>query len=127
MTSCRLDRASTPIGGRSFAREPPSNVVRSSLIRAEARVRNAQAQLRVLTGDLRLAQAASVELTPQDVPLSYPIEVSTRQATITALQQRNDIAASIREIQAVSARVGAARNQVLPRLDLILGDVRRRS
>ena len=94
---------------------------RSSLIRAEARVRNAQAQLKVLTGDLRLAQAASVELTPQDVPLSYPIEVSTRQATITALQQRNDIAASIREIQAVSARVGAARNQVLPRLDLILG------
>tara|TARA_R110002049_G_scaffold27321_1_gene93921 strand:+ start:6326 stop:8863 length:2538 start_codon:yes stop_codon:yes gene_type:complete len=94
---------------------------RSDLIRAETRVRNAQAQLRVLTGDPRLARSAMLELTPQDVPLAYPVNVSTRQATITALDHRNDIAAAIREIQAVSARVGAARNQVLPRLDLILG------
>jgi len=43
-----------------------------------------------------------------------------RQATITALQNRPDIAQSLRKIQAVSAKVGAARNQVLPRLDLLL-------
>ena len=94
---------------------------RSDLIRAETRVRNAQAQLRVLTGDPRLMQSSRLELTPQDVPLAYPIDVSTRQATITALDSRNDIAGAIRKIQAISARVGAARNQVLPRLDLILG------
>ena len=94
---------------------------RSDLVRVETRVRNAQAQLRVLTGDPRLVQSSLLELTPQDMPLAYPISVSTRQATITALDNRNDIAAAIREIQAVSARVGAARNQVLPRLDLILG------
>jgi outer membrane protein TolC len=66
-------------------------------------------------------QSTRLELTPQDVPLAQPIDVSIRQATLTALDQRNDIAAALRKIQAVSARVGAARNQVLPRLDLILG------
>ena len=93
---------------------------RSDLIRAETKIRNAQARLRVLTGDPRLIQRAAWELTPQEAPLSVPVKLSTKEATITALDNRPDIARSIRKIQAVSARVGAARNQVLPRLDMIL-------
>jgi outer membrane protein TolC len=93
---------------------------RSDLIRDETRIRNAQARLRVLTGDPRLIQSAAWELTPQESPLSMPVNISTKEATITALDNRPDIAKSIRQIQAVSARVGAARNQVLPRLDMIL-------
>ena len=93
---------------------------RSDLIRAETKIRNAQARLRVLTGDPRLIQRAAWELTPQESPLSVPVKLSTKEATITALDNRPDIARSIRQIQAVSARVGAARNQVLPRLDMIL-------
>ena len=93
---------------------------RSDLIRAEAKIRNSQARLRLLTGDPRLIQRAAWELTPQESPLSVPVKLSTREATITALDNRPDIAKSIRQIQAVSARVGAARNQVLPRLDMIL-------
>ncbi len=93
---------------------------RSDLIRAETKIRNAQARLRVLTGDPRLIQRAAWELTPQESPLSVPVKLSTKEATITALDNRPDIARSIRKIQAVSARVGAARNQVLPRLDMIL-------
>jgi len=93
---------------------------RSDLIRAETKIRNSQARLRVLTGDPRLVQSTAWELTPQESPLSAPVRLSTREATITALDNRPDIAKSIRQIQAVSARVGAARNQVLPRLDMIL-------
>ena len=93
---------------------------RSDLVRAETRIRNAQARLRVLTGDPRLVQSAAWELTPQESPLSMPVSLSTKEATITALDNRPDIAKSIRQIQSVSARVGAARNQVLPRLDMIL-------
>ena len=59
-------------------------------------------------------------MTPQDLPLAYPVEVSTRQATLTALDNRPDVAAAIRRIQAVASKVGAAKNQVLPRLDMIL-------
>lgn len=93
---------------------------RSDLVRAETRIRNAQARLRLLTGDPALIQATRWELLPQDQPLAAPAEVSTRLATLTALDNRPDIAKSIRAIQAVTARVGAAKNQVLPRLDLIL-------
>lgn len=93
---------------------------RSDLIRAEAKIRNSQARLRLLTGDPRLIQRAAWELTPQESPLSVPVKLSTKEATITALDNRPDIAKSMRQIQAVSARVGAARNQVLPRLDMIL-------
>lgn len=74
-----------------------------------------------MTGDPRLIQATRWELTPQDHPLAFPVRISAREATITALDNRPDIAQSIRRIQAISARVGAAKNQVLPRLDLILG------
>lgn len=93
---------------------------RSDLIRAEARIRNAQARLRTLTGDPRLIQSTDWELTPQESPLTIPVNLSTKEATVTALDNRPDIAKSIRQIQSISARVGAARNQILPRLDMIL-------
>lgn len=93
---------------------------RSDLVRALTRIRNAQAQLRLLTGDPKLIQTSHWELTPQDQPLAYRVNLTTREATVTALDNRPDVAQAIRKIQAVSARVGAAKNQVLPQLDLIL-------
>ena len=93
---------------------------RSDMIRAETRIRNAQSRLRLLTGDPQLIQARRWELTPQDQPLAYPVQLSTRQATLTALDNRPDIAQALRKIQAISAKVGAAKNQVLPRLDLLM-------
>ena len=94
---------------------------RSDLVRAETRIRDIQAQIRLLTGSQQLINTQNWELTPQDRPLSVPVEVSTQQSVVTALDNRSDIAQAIRTVQSVSARVGAARNQVLPRLDLILG------
>lgn len=93
---------------------------RSELIRIQARIANAQSRLRLLTGDAAMISAAQWELLPQDQPLDQPIQISTREATLTALDSRPDIAQSLRKIQAVSVRVGAAKNQILPQLDLIL-------
>jgi outer membrane protein TolC len=92
----------------------------SDLLRIETRIRNAQARLRTLTGDPRLRETSLWELVPLESPLSSPIAVSQRDATITALDNRSDLAEAIRKIQATTARIGVAKNQVLPRLDLIL-------
>ncbi|QDT12016.1 Outer membrane efflux protein [Planctomycetes bacterium K23_9] len=94
---------------------------KSDLVRITTRIRDAQSRLRLLTGSQQLIDSQQLELTPQDKPLEFPVAVSTRQSVIAALDNRPDIAQAIRRIQAVSARVGVARNQVLPRLDLILG------
>ncbi len=94
---------------------------RSELVRAATRIRDIQAQLRLLTGSQQMANSSQWELAPQDSPMKLPVELSTQQSVVTALDNRSDIAQAIRTIQAVSTRVGAARNQVLPRLDLILG------
>ncbi|WP_246151750.1 TolC family protein [Rubripirellula reticaptiva] len=93
---------------------------RADLVRSETEIRNAQAQLRLLTGDPQLLQTNRWELLPSERPLVEAVTLSTRQATITALDNRTDIAESIRKVQATSAGVGVAKNQVLPRLDLIL-------
>ena len=94
---------------------------KSDLVRITTRIRDAQSRLRLLTGSEQLTQLQQLELTPQDQPLDSAVPVSTRQSVITALDNRTDITRAIRRIQAVSARLGVARNQVLPRLDLLLG------
>ncbi|WP_242632204.1 TolC family protein [Rubripirellula amarantea] len=92
----------------------------SELVRIETRIRNLQARLRTLTGDPNLTHGSNWELIPQDIPMIEAISLSPRDATITALDNRTDVTEAIRKIQAISVRVGAAKNQVLPRLDLIL-------
>ncbi len=97
---------------------------RSELVRAETRIRNLQSRLRMLTGTQRNTEHNGIyierEFRPQDQPNTQLFDVSLRQSVITALEHRADINQSIRELQVLSARVGAAKNQVMPRLDLIL-------
>lgn len=93
---------------------------RADLVRAETSVLNTQARLRLLTGDPRMIQSPRLELLPKERPLTTLVSLSGREATITALDNRPDITQAIRTIQATSARHGVAKNQILPRLDLIL-------
>ena len=93
----------------------------SALVRATTRIRDIQSQLRLLTGSPQFARGPDMELIPFEPPITKAIAVSAKQSVVTALDNRSDVAQSIRNVQAVSARVGAAKNQVLPRLDLILG------
>ncbi|WDQ16371.1 TolC family protein [Rhodopirellula sp. P2] len=92
----------------------------ADLVRIETRIRNAQSKLRLLTGDRQFVQLAQFEMVPVERPLMQSIELSTRDATLTALDNRPDIVQSLQQMHAVSTRVGAARNQVLPQLDLLL-------
>jgi outer membrane protein TolC len=93
---------------------------RSDMLRLDTRVRNAQSRIGLLTGDSQLSNGGRIELLPLDQPFVGQVNLSIRDVTISALEHRTDIAQSIKNIQAISAKVGAARNQVLPRLDLIL-------
>jgi len=92
----------------------------SALTRLEAQILDAQAKLRALTGDARFASAEQVELIPLDeatLDNSFP---AVRDAKLIALDHRAEIDQSLAQIRAVSVRVGASKNQLLPRLDLIL-------
>jgi outer membrane protein TolC len=93
----------------------------SGLARAAAQIRDAQSRLRALVGSQELIAAANAEWTTNESPLSAHIPVSAKQSVIEALEYRSDITAAIQEIHEVSVRVGAANNQVLPQLDLLLG------
>lgn len=93
---------------------------RTGLRRAEAEIRDAQARLRVLTGSVVLTQAEMTELMPRELPPMSVIPVEARDAAISALENRADIASALAKIQSVSAKCGVAKNQLLPRLDMLL-------
>ncbi|MEM9644519.1 MAG: TolC family protein [Planctomycetota bacterium] len=93
---------------------------RTGLRSAEAAIRDAQARIRMLTGNEALLSAPNAELTPQESPPSQKIPIETRDAAITALENRADLAIALTQIRATTAKIGVAKNQVLPRLDLLL-------
>lgn len=75
----------------------------------------------MLVGSPQMFANARSEWTTVERPLAVPVPVNARQAVIEALEFRSDISGAIQEIHEVSVRVGAAKNQVLPQLDLLLG------
>ncbi len=91
---------------------------RSELARAATQIDNAASQLRVLVNDPALMQAA--ELTPLVSPLLARVEVSMADSLGTALVHQPDIAQAVRTLDATSVRLGVARNELLPKLDLLM-------
>ena len=93
----------------------------SEIARAKTEIKNAETQLKQFVNDPRLIQLRGDEFALTDVPASDQIPLSMSDSVVTALQYRPDIAQAIRTIKAASVRLGVARNELLPRLDLILG------
>ena len=93
---------------------------RSEIARAAASVKNAEARLRLLVNDPALTSGNAVELIPAESPLSRRVDYSTADTVTVGLLTRPDIAAAIRNIRLQSVRYGVARNEILPKLDLIL-------
>ncbi len=91
---------------------------RSEIARAAAQIDNAESQLRVLVNDPSLMRAA--ELTPLMSPLMARVEVSMADSLGTALVHQPEIAQAIRTLDATSIRLGVARNELLPKLDLLM-------
>ncbi|MCA9266130.1 MAG: TolC family protein [Planctomycetales bacterium] len=93
---------------------------RSEIARSYTAVRNAESQLRLLVNDPALLQPGTGEFMPLDIPLAHPVDMSMRDGLAMALWNRPDISKAIRAIRATSVELGVARNEVLPKLDLLL-------
>lgn len=94
---------------------------RSEIVRADMAIRNAESQLRLLVNSPELKQQAQVEMLPTELPLTEHLDISLRASIEMALQHRPEIAQAIRKMKATSVRLGIARNEMLPKLDLVLG------
>jgi outer membrane protein TolC len=91
----------------------------SEMARSWTSIRNAESRLRLLVNDPILLQSQRREFIPSDAPLMDQLPLSIGESLYTALQHRPDISRSIREVRASAVRLGVARNEVLPKLDLL--------
>ncbi len=93
---------------------------RSEIARAEMAIRNSESQLRLLVNSPALKEGARTELLPAEFPLAEPIDISLKGSLETALRHRPDVAQAIDRMKATSLRLGVAKNDLLPKLDLVL-------
>lgn len=88
--------------------------------RTLSRVRDAEAQLRLLVNSPDLLNTGMVELTPQVCPTMITDTTAIRSSLNMALQNRPDISEAIRQMRSSGVRLGVGRNELLPRLDFIV-------
>ena len=93
----------------------------AEIARSITSVKNAESRLRLLVNDREIINASGRELIPADLPSLEHLPIQLGDAVSTALSSRPDISRAIREISATSVRLGVARNDLLPKLDLIVG------
>lgn len=94
---------------------------RSEIIRADLAIRTAEAQLRLLVNSQDLKEHSQLEMLPTELPMSEEMDVSLRGSVETALTHRPDVAQAIQRIKAETLRLGVAKNELLPKLDVLFG------
>jgi outer membrane protein TolC len=95
---------------------------KSEIARSLTSIKNAQSQLRLLVNSPDISGAGGMEFMPRDLPLGQmPLDIELADVMSTALMNRPDISRSIRDLHAASVRLGVARNDILPKLDMIVG------
>lgn len=92
---------------------------RADLIRARTAVINAETRLRGLINAPELSRSDLAELVPVEFPsIAYAgYDLSTELST--ALQNRPEAAAAIKQVKAASTRLGIAQHEILPMLNLV--------
>lgn len=117
------------LAGRNEVDTIPRQILRAraAVARAQAgiqrtlsRVRDAEAQLRLLVNAPELLNTGKVELTPQACPTMVTDTTEIRSSLELALQNRPDISEAIRQMRSSGVRMGVSRNELLPRLDFIV-------
>lgn len=93
----------------------------ADVTRATSNIRNVELRLRSLVNDPELTRFANAEFIPVDLPGFDLPPISLRDAMMTALVHRPEISRAIHEVRAVSVRLGIAENDLLPKLDLLVG------
>ena len=94
---------------------------RSEIVRADMEVRNAESRLRLLVNSPDLKHSTMVELLPGEAPMSNYLSVSMRGSIETALENRPDIRRAIKHMKESAVRLEVSKNELLPKLDLVLG------
>jgi outer membrane protein TolC len=92
---------------------------KADFIRICNEIRNAEDNLIALVNDPALNLADDVEIIPTDVPLLDPIILDRLAEAQAALDHRQEIAQAKLRIQSSRILVGAAKNQVMPKFDLL--------
>ncbi len=92
---------------------------KADFIRICNEIRNAEDNLIALVNDPALNLADDVEIVPTDVPLLDPIILDRLAEAQAALDHRQEIEQAKLRIQSSRILVGAAKNQVMPKLDLL--------
>ena len=92
---------------------------RADLIRARTAVTNAETRLRGLINAPELANTDVSEVVPAEIPSIqfYPVELQTEIQS--AVQNRPEIAAAIRQVKSGSTRLGVSQHELLPALNLV--------
>lgn len=93
---------------------------RSEIMRAEMAIRNSESQLRLLVNSPALKENTRLELLPAEFPIAESVDISLKASIETALKHRPDVAQAIERMKATSLRLGVAKNELLPKLDLLL-------
>jgi len=93
---------------------------RADMIRTEAAIRNSQDRLRALVNDPALTEYMVDELVPTDVPVVRVSDAEIMQSVATALTNRSEIDQGFSQLRAAAIREKMQRNEVLPRLNLML-------
>ena len=126
----QADRILTQLKGRAevdaidrqiFRAEAAVANRRAEIARSVASVKNAESRLRLLINEPNLMQTIGSELLPNEAPSSVAGSIDMADAVATALIHRPDIAAALRELRSTNIRIGISKNDLLPKLDFLLG------
>ena len=93
---------------------------KSDLVRAEMAVRNAQERIHALVNDPELATVVGLEIIPTDIPTRHSEIFEVGEILSTALQMRPEIRQALKQIRGACVRLGMSKNEMLPRLDMVL-------
>lgn len=117
------------LDGRSQVDTIPRQILRAqaAVARAQtriqrtlARVKDAEAQLRLLVNSPAMLNGGQTELMPTEPPRIVSESASIQTVLQTALINRTDISEAIRKMRAAGVRLGVSRNELLPRLDFLV-------
>jgi len=94
---------------------------RAEIARSITSIKNAESKLKLLVNDPSLKNGSHVEFIPMDTHDYQSVHIELSDVVSTALLHRPDISKAIRDVSAANVRLGVARNDVLPKLDLLVG------
>lgn len=93
---------------------------KTGIRRTLARVKDAEAQLRLLVNAPGMLNGGPTELLPLEPPVGATESADLRSILQTALYNRADISGAIRQMRAAGVRLGVSQQELLPRLDMLV-------